>query len=133
VLAPADPFPLDLLEAIRKRLSRGAQSYASRALAHRGEDLQRRIAVVLRDDFDPGWIDAIREHAQVFREQPARAALRDAKRLGDDLPGARIVGEVSREAFDDLARTADVDLVCFADPTLEAAWQRRILGFEDAR
>ena len=133
VLTPADPFPLDLLEAIRSKLDAGPQSYASRSLAHRGENAQRRLAVVLRDDFDPDWVNAIRDLAQVFRDQPIRAALRDAGRLGDDLPGARIVGEVSDEDFNALAGSADADLVCFADRDLEAAWQRKVLGFGDAR
>jgi Radical SAM superfamily/B12 binding domain len=133
VLAPIDPFPLDLLEAIRLKLDAGPQSYASRSLAHRGENAQRRLAVVLRDDFDPDWVAAIRELAQVFRDQPIRAALRDAARLGDELPGARIVGEVSDEEFSALAGSADPDLVCFANRDLEAAWQRRVLGFGDAR
>ncbi|HEX4385561.1 MAG TPA: radical SAM protein [Myxococcales bacterium] len=133
VLAPADPFPLDLLEAIRAKLDAGPQSYASRSLAHRGENAQRRIAVVLRYAFDPDWIEAIRDLAQVFRDQPAHAALRDAARLGADLPGARIIGEVSQEAFAELARLADPDLVCFADRELEARWQQKVLGFGDAR
>ncbi|HEY2030880.1 MAG TPA: radical SAM protein [Myxococcales bacterium] len=133
VLSPQNPFPLDLLELIRNRLDRAPQSYASRALAHRGEDLQRRLAVVLRDDFDRDWVDAVRAHAQVFRDQPIRAALRDVARLGDDLPGARIVGEVPPEAFDELARAADADFISFADTALEARWQRRVLGFGDAR
>ena len=133
VLAPADPFPLDLLDALRATFAAAQQSYTSRALAHRGEDLQRRIAIVLRDDFDPSWIDAAREVAQVFREQPIRSALRDARRLGDDLPGARIVGEVSPEDFAALGKTADADFVCFEGRDLEAAWQRSILGFADPR
>jgi tRNA A37 methylthiotransferase MiaB len=133
VLAPQDPFPLDLLDLLRVRLDRAPQCYASRALAHRGEDLQRRLSLVLRDDFDPDWVLAAREEAQVFREQPVRASLRDAERLGGDLPGARIVGEVPPESFEELARRTDPDAVCFASPDLEAAWQRRVLGFGDAR
>jgi len=133
VLAQQNPFPLDLVELIRKRLDAAPQSYASRALAHRGEDLQRRMAVVLGDDFDREWVDALREHAQVFRDQPVRAALRDAARLGDDLPGARIVGEVPSGALRELARTAEPDLVCFSDQRLERAWQQGVLGFADVR
>ncbi len=133
VLRPETPFPIDLLEAIRARLAAGPQSYVSRALAHRGEDLQRRIAVVLQGGFAPDWIDAIRPHAQVFREQTAREALRDADRLGADLPGARIVGALADHDFAVLARTADADSVAFADPGREAEWTRRVLGFADTR
>ena len=131
VLAPDDPFPLDLIDLIRARLDAAPQSYVSRALAHRGEDLQRRIAVVLRREFDPDWIDALR--VPVFREQTAVQALRDAERLGAELPGARIVGPADDETVAALARGADADFVAFADRQLEAAWQRRILGFGDAR
>lgn len=125
VLRPETPFPIDLLEAIRARLASGPQSYVSRALAHRGEDLQRRIAVVLRGEFAPDWIDAVRPHAQVFREQTAREALR---RGGTAPAGARIVGPTSDEDFAALARDSDVDSVCFADRAREADWTRRILG-----
>lgn len=133
VLAPGDPFPLDLIDLVRAKLDAAPQSYASRALKHRGDDLQRRIAVVLRDGHDRDWIDAVRERAQVFREQTAAQALRDAGRLGADLPGARITGPVDPETFDQLAARADGDFVAFADRTLETSWQQRVLGFGDAR
>ena len=79
------------------------------------------------------WIDSVRAQAQVFRDQPAAQALRDAERLGADLPGARVDGEVSPAQLDELARRADADCVAFADPALERAWQERVLGFGDAR
>src|SRR5205807_857089 len=131
VICPDAPFPLDLLDLIRGRLRDAPQSYVSRVLAHRGEDLQRRIAVVLRGDFDRDWIDALR--VPVFREQTAAQALRDAEKLGAELAGARIVGPADDETVAALARAADADFVAFADRELEAAWQRRILGFGDAR
>ena len=128
-----EPFPLDLLDAIRARLDDAPSSYVSRALAHRGENLQRRIAVVLPGAFDPDWIAAVREKAQVFRDQSAREAVRDAASLGDGLPGARIVGPVSEGELVELGRSADGDFVVFADRALEARWQQRVLGFGDAR
>jgi radical SAM family protein/B12 binding protein len=130
VLRPEVPFPLDLVESIRRRLDDAPSSYVSRALAHRGENLQRRIVVVLRGPQHPrGWIDTLRERAQVFRDQPVSEALRDAARLGADLPGARVVGSVSADALAELARRADGDFVAFADPALELAWTQRVLGF----
>jgi hypothetical protein len=133
VLSPGKPFPLDLLDAILARLRDAPPSYLSRALAHRGEDLQRRIAVVLDGSQPPDWIDALRESAQVFREQGAADAVLDAERLGAGLPGARITGAVEPDLFDELARRADADCVAFADPALELSWTRRVLGFGDAR
>jgi radical SAM superfamily enzyme YgiQ (UPF0313 family) len=133
ILAPSEPFPLDLLDAIRGRLRDAPPSYVSRALAHRGEDLQRRVSVVLRTPQPRDWVDALRERAQVFRDQPASEALENAERLGTDLPGARITGPVPPEIFEELARRADGDFVAFADPALELAWTQRVLGFGDAR
>jgi tRNA A37 methylthiotransferase MiaB len=135
VLAPEEPFPLDLLELVRARFHKATPSYVSRALSHRGEDLQRRVAVVLPRGalFDLDWIEAVREKAQVFRDQPLREALRDAEKLGVELPGARVVGEAPADRIAELARRADGDWVAFEDLALESAWQQCILGFGDAR
>ncbi len=133
VLCPGAPFPLDLLDSIRARLEDAPPSYVSRALAHRGEDLQRRIAVVLRGEHPLDWIEALRERAQVFRDQTVREALRNAGELGASAPAARITGAVSPEELAALAREADGDSVSFADPALELEWTRRVLGFGDAR
>ena len=118
---------------IRARLEDAPPSYVSRALAHRGEDLQRRIAVVLRGEHPLDWIEALRERAQVFRDQTVREALRNAGELGASAPAARITGAVSPEELAALAREADGDSVSFADPALELEWTRRVLGFGDAR
>ena len=133
VLCPEAPFPLDLLDLIRGRLRNAPESYLSRVLVHRGEDLQRRIAVVLRGPQPPDWIDAAREKAQVFRDQSAGDALREPEELGAALPGARITGPVTAEDFSALARRAEGESVVFADEALELQWTRRVLGFSDAR
>ena len=133
MLCPQEPFPLDLLDVVRARLEDAPPSYLSRALAHRGEDLQRRIAVVLRHPHARDWVDAVRARAQVFQERTARDALREAEELGGTLPGARITGPVDADAFAELARRADADSVAFADPALELQWTWRVLGFGDAR
>jgi len=133
VLCPQEPFPLDLLDLLRARFQDAAPSYVSRALAHRGEDLQRRISIVLRHPQPRDWVDVVRGRAQVFQERTARDALREAEELGATLPGARITGPVDAEAFAELARRADADSVAFADPALELQWTWRVLGFGDAR
>jgi hypothetical protein len=133
VLRPDEPFPLDLLDAVRARLARAPQSYLSRALAHRGEDLQRRITVVLDRDFPDDFVAHAGEQAQVFRNQPAHAAVEHAAELGVTRPGARIVGDVTSEQLRALAERADADFVTFADRAQEQAWQERVLGFGDAR
>jgi hypothetical protein len=133
VLAPRREFPLDLLDLLRARLRSAQPSYASRTLAWRGEDLQRRVAVSLRGDASPGWIDAVRAIVPVFRDQRIAFALRDAERLGGDLPGARIVGPPPAAAeLRELMSRADPEAVCFADRGLESDWQRSALGYGDA-
>src|SRR4051812_48311800 len=134
VLAPRREFPLDLLDRLRARLDSAPRSWSARALAWRGEDSQRRIVVVLRGEASPGWIEAVRALVPVFRDQRMASALRNAERLGADLPAARIVsGAPSRDEFRELAGRADPEAVCFADRGAEAVWQREVLGYGDAR
>jgi len=91
VLAPRGPFPLNLLDMVFDRLRRATP--LSRVLAHRGEDLQSRLVVVLRERtwFAPDYLSALRTEVPICRDQPWRQALADAERLGDDLPAARVI------------------------------------------
>jgi tRNA A37 methylthiotransferase MiaB len=127
VLAPEVQFPVDLLDAIRAQLDAAPGSYGSRALAHRGEDFQRRLCVLLGGDADRDWIDTVRHVARVFRDQPWKRALADADRLGAELPCARVTDVPPPEAFRELQRRCDPDAVCFAERDLERAWQRATL------
>jgi len=127
VLAPRMQFPVDLLDLIRAGLDAAPPSYASRALAHRGEDFQRRLCVVLDGDADRDWIEAMRRGARVFRNQPWPRALANADRLGVDLPCARVTDVPPPDAFRELQRLCDADALCFADRSLERAWQRAML------
>jgi radical SAM superfamily enzyme YgiQ (UPF0313 family) len=134
VLAPRGPFALNLLDLVRDRLRRATPSYLSRVLAHRGEDLQRRLVVVLPEGiwFSLDYLAALRAAWRVYREQPWRQALADAERLGDDLPAARVVGPaIDQTAWHELATRADPESVTFADRRLERAWQLRVLGYEE--
>ena len=134
VLAPRREFPLDLLDRLRARLDAAPASWSARALAWRGENAQRRIAVVLRGDASADWIEAVRALVPVYRDQRMASALRDAERLGGDLPAARIVsGAPSRDEFRELAGRVEPEDVCFADRGAEAAWQREVLGHGDTR
>jgi hypothetical protein len=133
VLAPTQPFPLDLLSVVQGRLDAARPSYATRNLKHRGETHSQRVSVVLEQgvELPLDWIEAVRSQAQVFREQTLAQASTDAARLGDELPGARIVGG-SQHGFERLRAEADPECVVFADRSLEATWQRQVLGYGDA-
>jgi len=133
VLRPRRRFPFELLDRVRSLLDDAPQSYLSRSLAHRGEDAQRRVTVVLPAAGDADFADALRGRALVFREQTAAQALLDSERLGGELPAARIVGGVTPAQLEGLSRRADADFVAFADGATEQGWQERVLGFGDAR
>ena len=135
VLAPTQPFPLDLLALVQARLDAARPSYATRNLKHRGEEHSQRVSVVLEREvkLPLDWVQAVMTQAQVFQEQSLEQAAADAGRLGDDLPGARIVGPAGDgSSFGKLETEADPECVVFADRALEAIWQRRVLGYGDA-
>ena len=133
VLVPSQPFPLDLISVVQARLDAARPSYATRNLKHRGEEHSQRVSVVLRAEFPLDWVEAVRTQAQVFREQSLEQAVRDAARLGVDLPNARIVGSAGHgPEFARLEDNVDPECVVFADRRLEADWQRRVLGYGDA-
>lgn len=133
VLAPRQPFPLDLISLVQGRLDAARPSYATRSLKHRGETHSQRVSVVLKRELPLDWVEAVRDHVQVFREQSLQQAAADVARLGDELPSARIVGAADEGAhFTTLEDQADPECVVFADRRLEAVWQRRVLGYGDA-
>ncbi len=135
VLEARAPFPLDLLESIRAALGKAAPGYLTRSLAHRGEDAQRRIAVVVpASALLPGdWIDAVRDRVPLFVEQPLAQAARDAALLGAEVPAALITGPLDdARALERLLREADAASVAFADRAMESRWTREALGFGDA-
>ncbi|MEY4508161.1 MAG: hypothetical protein RLZZ450_283 [Pseudomonadota bacterium] len=134
VLAPEHPFPLDLLDLLRARLDRATPSYASRALALRGEDMQRRLWVVLRQGlaFPADWVAALREQVPVYREQSAREAADHAEQLGEEREGARILDrQIDRASWATLVESADSAAVTFAERQHEQAWAQKILRYGD--
>ncbi|MFT3926126.1 MAG: radical SAM protein [Myxococcales bacterium] len=130
VLRPEQPFPLDLIDVLRARLAGATPSYASRALAHRGENLQRRVCVVLPQgvNFPADWLSALRDEVPVYREQTAREAVAHAAQLGEEREAARILDtQVSSEQWSQLLAHAEPAAVAFAQRDHEAAWVRGVV------
>lgn len=129
VLEARRDFPLDLVDFVRARLDAGPPSYLTRTLRARGEDLLRRIAIVVPAGaaLAPGWLEAARAVAPVFVDQSVEHALAHAGELGACLPAARITGPVEPAQWSRLLETADADTVAFADGALEARWLSRAL------
>ena len=125
VLRAEAPFPLDLIDLVRARLADATQSYASRVLAHRGENLQRRISVVLSSELElpADWLAALSDEVPVYREQSARAALAAGDALGDGEPRARVLDStIDRATWRALVEKVDPTSLAFADRTLERSW-----------
>jgi radical SAM superfamily enzyme YgiQ (UPF0313 family) len=135
VLAPGEPFPLDLVAEVRRELDGATPSYSSRVLSLRGENAQRRLTVVLGSEarFPRDYLAHLQGEAPVFRDQTLGAALRNAAALGEDEPGARITGEVSEPDARELARRADPDWVAFASRPAEKRWIQEVLGYRELR
>jgi tRNA A37 methylthiotransferase MiaB len=125
VLRAEAPFPLDLIDLVRARLNDATPSYASRVLAHRGENLQRRIAVVLPQAarLPEDWLAAVSDELPVYREQSAREALEAGDTLGDGMPRARVLDHtIDRATWRALVDQADPASVAFAERALERSW-----------
>jgi radical SAM superfamily enzyme YgiQ (UPF0313 family) len=136
VLRPGEPFPIDLLDAIRRVLGEGTPSYASRVLSWRGEDAQRRIAVALPRAglFPADWERAVCKVVPVFVDRSPEETAALAGKLGAEQPGARVVGpwpEDGERLWRALASRAEPEAVAFASRRLEARWVREVLGRSD--
>lgn len=130
VLVARNPFPMDVLDLARARLEAGVPSYLSRALALRGENLQRRVAVVVPRGarLPPDWLLAVGAAVPLFQDQTAAQALREPSALGGALPGARIQGAVDAQQWAALLEGARPEAVAFEDRALEERWLRAALG-----
>lgn len=115
VLAPGEPPPLDLIDVVRSTLDGAPSTYARWWLSHRGEDAARRVTVIADRTWPADYLAHLGDRAAVFTELSATDAARAAERLGDDLPGARVIGPVDEAAWRTLANNADPDAVAFAD------------------
>ncbi len=125
ILRPSTVFPLDLIDSLRTQLDAAPASYQSRALAHRGENQQRRIGVVLSQtrQYPDTWIDALLDTVPVFRDQSLEQALDNAEELGDSLPGARILDrDLNASVWARLASIPDPEAITFAVRETEREW-----------
>jgi radical SAM superfamily enzyme YgiQ (UPF0313 family) len=135
VLNPTGPFPLNLIDELKALLAEATPSYLSRVLAHRGENLQRRLVAVLPPDteFAPDYITALRQEIPVYVDQRLLEALRDPEGLGARLPRARILdAEVNSRDWKCLREKTDPEAVSFAFRSLERDWQWNVLSYNDA-
>lgn len=130
VLRVERSFPLDLIDLLRAQLARATPSYAPRALALRGENLQRRLSVVISHGarLPQDFAHALQREVFVYQEESALAAWSRRAVIGASEPAVRIMdAEVPPALWAQLVREVDADSVAFREPALEAAWVRGVL------
>nr|HNI27560.1 B12-binding domain-containing radical SAM protein [Leptospiraceae bacterium] len=109
------------------------QNYLKRVLAHRGEDLQHRISVLVSENHScrEGWFSEIMKSVPVFENMNSEKAVRFRKKLGYSLPGARIFNETVSESDWKKLSDADPEAVCFAHRPLERRWTNEVLNYSE--
>jgi sulfatase maturation enzyme AslB (radical SAM superfamily) len=130
VLYPEAAFPLDLLDLLRRQLADATASYASRALRLRGEDLQRRLCVVLPREsaLSRDFVAALMQELPVYREQSAQEAWTRRSELGGNEALARVMDDdIPAPLWQALARDLDPDSLAFRALRYESAWVRQVL------
>ena len=132
IIVARAPFPLDLLDMVNGTLCKGPEWYMTRHLALRGENAARRVCVlipegiVLPDDY----VDSLMHDMPVFQDMSYDETLEYAQLLGEEIPGARIVGDIpepSDRNLKQLAEHIDVEAVTFASRRHEAWWVGNML------
>lgn len=136
VLYPEQPFPLNLIDFLKQQLELAVPSYLSRTLAHRGENAQRRLTVVLPQQakFPKDYLATLASDVFLFQNQTFQQALKNASLLGETLPGARIINtEISWNAseWEQLKRNADPEMVVFASRVYEQKWLQEVLEYRE--
>ncbi|HMZ59849.1 MAG TPA: radical SAM protein [Leptospiraceae bacterium] len=133
VLCTDVEFPVDLIDVIKGVLNQASPNYLKRVLAHRGEDLQHRISVLVSENHScrEGWFSEIMKSVPVFENMNSEKAVRFRKKLGYSLPGARIFNETVSESDWKKLSDADPEAVCFAHRPLERRWTNEVLNYSE--
>lgn len=126
-------FPVDLIDVLKGVLAERRQNYLKRVLAHRGEDLQHRLSVLISENSScrEGWILEMMKILPVFQDMRSEKAARLRNKLGYSLPGARISdADISESVWKKLSE-ADPESVCFAERILERRWTNEVLNYSE--
>jgi radical SAM superfamily enzyme YgiQ (UPF0313 family) len=135
ILNPNDHFPIDCIEELTNFLHNlQPQSYLSKVLKHRNEDLQRRLVVVLDDyrNFDKGWISIIQEIIPVFINVDIEFAVKNIKKARYKLPNYRIISsKISDHQWDILNKIEDPENITFLNRFYEQKWTETVLSYNE--
>ncbi len=134
VFKTGQPLSDVFLQRIFKTMTSLPASYLSRALAHREENMQHRMVVLLSNgsSIRKDWV---RKHGNnsaflLYQEQSMKEALSHAEDLGIELPFAYIIGkDFDSKDWNDLKEKADPEAVSFSSRERERQWSLEVLGY----
>ncbi|BDA78282.1 hypothetical protein LPTSP3_g12120 [Leptospira kobayashii] len=125
---------LDLIGFLEALIREANPSYLSRALAHRGENMQRRLIFILKKDaaISPSWQKQMErtESVVLYQEMNSDFASSHAEKLGVSMPFAWIPDQtVEDRVWKHLQEKSDPETVSFAARNLERKWSTEVLEY----
>ncbi|WP_411823103.1 B12-binding domain-containing radical SAM protein [Leptospira sp. 'Mane'] len=125
---------MDLIGFLESCVRNASPSYLSRALAHRGENMQRRLILILKKDvsIDPIWKAQIerRESFVIYQEMNSDFASSHAEKLGTTFPFAWISDKsMDEKVWKNLETKSDPETVSFSARSLEKKWSTEVLEY----
>jgi radical SAM superfamily enzyme YgiQ (UPF0313 family) len=135
LLVPKQDFDLGCIDFLEYMLEQAPPSYLSRAQAHRGINMQRRLHFVLQasnqgQKLSKKFKKKLIEHASVYEEQSAEQALDFADQIGFDRPAALICDSmISAQIWQALIDQVDPESIAFKARDLERRWCSQVLSY----
>jgi hypothetical protein len=123
-----------LLNRIKQVLNNAVQSYLSRVLAHRDENMQRRIVIILQENssVSEAWIEHMFDRADVFfyQEQKLSNLRNNWAEIGIKRPMVWISDPTCPEQlWNQLKAEVDPEAISFKSRELERRWSNEVLGY----
>ncbi len=133
VLLPKKEFPLNLIDELNIFINKQKSSYLSYVLTHRNENLQRRLIVLLNNEyaFNKLWVSDLLYDVPVFLDSSINFAIKNYKKIGYELPKIRILeNKISKRDWENLKK-CDTESITFKNRDLEKKWNREVLLYSD--
>jgi len=123
-----------IIQKVQKIIDEAPQSYLSRVLAHRNENMQRRIIVICKKDADLPklWISNMEKNENIFfyLEMDKSSLPDNLNQIGIDMPLVWFQDrEVSESLWKSMKENIDPEAISFGERYLEKRWSIEVLGY----
>ncbi|GBF48687.1 radical SAM domain protein [Leptospira ryugenii] len=121
-------------QRIKQVLDGMSPNFLTRALAHRGENLQRRLLCIAKPGLrmQKPWINAMLDHSDVrlFLEADFHSMPKDLSQIGINLPSLWLTDrQLGTEQWQYLKTNIDPEGICFKETVWEKRWSLEVLGY----